>query len=152
MTDPRRALLEAHGVDVDAWLEEQDRRWKATDKTLIRLVQPRILPPPWSIRELNMDGGAYTDGTLQVLTSLAREEDERHWIHVSVTRKDLRMPSYDDLKRVKILFIGSQRTAIQLFPKASNHINQHETCLHLWCCVDDDTFGLPDFTSGLGTI
>ena len=61
------------------------------------------------------------------------------WLHVSVSRRS-RLPSYDDLKKIKRDFIGDDRAAYQAFPKASEHVNLHEFCLHLWCPTDHDPF------------
>jgi len=65
------------------------------------------------------------------------------WLHVSVSRRS-KMPSYDDLKRVKHDFIGDDHAAYQAFPKASEHVNLHEFCLHLWCLTEFDPF--PEYT------
>ena len=61
------------------------------------------------------------------------------WLHVSVSRRS-KMPSYDDLKKVKHDFIGDDLAAYQAFPKASEHVNLHEYCLHLWCPMEHDPF------------
>lgn len=61
------------------------------------------------------------------------------WLHVSVSRRS-RLPSYDDLKKIKHDFIGDDRAAYQAFPKASEHVNLHEFCLHLWSPTEFDPF------------
>jgi hypothetical protein len=74
---------------------------------------------------------------------------DRVWLHVSLSRPN-QMPSYQDMCEVKALFIGSDRRAIQIFAEASQHINIHDYCLHLWCSVEGN-LGFPDF-GAFGTI
>lgn len=139
--------LRQRGVDVAAWKTATER---VADPEWVRFAQVRILPPPWRLLELSADGGAYTDGQRVIITSVAKEEDGRHWLHTSVTQKDLTLPSYGDLCAMKALFIGADRKAIMVFAPSREHINIHPRCLHLFCCLEGDP--LPDFTSGLGTL
>lgn len=60
-----------------------------------------------------------------------------------------KLPSWKDLRDVKDVFIGN-RKAIQVFPVAAEYVNIHPNVLHLFACLDDD--GLPDFTSGTGSL
>lgn len=53
------------------------------------------------------------------------------WLHVSVSRSD-RLPNWDELSLVKKVFIGEDRAAVHVLPKASDYVNLHEFCLHLW--------------------
>ena len=95
------------------------------------------------------DGAAYMGVGLAVIASADVESDGRRWAHVSLSRKH-KMPSYEDIKLVKDLFIGPDREAYQVFPAANKHVNIHKYCLHLWTCLDGPA--LPDFTRGLNTI
>ena len=87
---------------------------------------------------------------LLVLISCAQQSDLRLWLHVSVSRKDTCIPTWEQMSVLKQLFIGDDRQAIQVMPPASKHVNIHSACLHLWHCLDGD--GLPDFTAGGQTI
>lgn len=78
---------------------------------------------------------------LFVLASIVTHEDQA-WYHVSFSKPD-KTPSYQDMAWVKDIWIGPDRSAFQLFPKKEEHVNIHEKCLHLWCCLDD--FHIPDF-------
>jgi len=89
-----------------------------------------------------------TDG-LRVIVGAAVELDGKAWLHVSFSRKD-KLPSWFDCKRVKSLFIGDDKTALQVFPSSDKYVDIHEHCLHLWHCMDGDV--TPDFTHGIGTI
>lgn len=83
------------------------------------------------------------------IVTQAVEEDTHAWLHASVSRNDKTLPSYEDLKDLKRLCVGSHRKALQIFPSDSQHVNIGEV-LHLWSCLDNDP--LPDFTSGTGSI
>lgn len=86
---------------------------------------------------------------LMVIVSGNTEADGKRWIHVSYSRPS-RIPSYEDLCLVKDRFIGADRQAISVHPPASQHVNLHATCLHLFHCLDGD--GLPDFRGGTNQI
>ncbi len=83
----------------------------------------------------------YADG-LGVIISGCTEGDGRRWLHVSASHKN-RPPTWDKMCEVKRLFIGPDLRAIQVHPPASEYVNIHPYCLHLWACLDGD--GLPDF-------
>jgi hypothetical protein len=53
------------------------------------------------------------------------------WDHVSVSRKN-RCPNWAEMEHVKRLFFADTETAMQLHVPASDHINCHPYCLHLW--------------------
>lgn len=87
--------------------------------------------------------------TTTVLVSCARYGDGKHWLHVSVSRKNRELPSWELLSQVKDLFIGPARTALQVLPPRAKHVNIAPV-LHLFCCLDGDV--TPDFTGGGDTI
>ncbi len=66
------------------------------------------------------------------------------WRHLSLSRQD-RVPSYDDLTKVKSAFAGDHRAAVMVLPKKEEHINIHPNCLHLWWPVNEEHYPLPDF-------
>lgn len=131
-------IIEQEPISKAEWDEARERT---------RFEAPKKLPPDWLRVEIPRDNPAYgarayqsKDG-LQVVFSCGRH-DSKWWLHVSVVREG-RCPDYDDLARVKRLFVGDARQALQIFPPRWRHVNLHPTCLHLWCCLDGD--GLPDF-------
>lgn len=87
--------------------------------------------------------------SLAVICSAQVEADGKRWIHVSCSRAD-RLPSWKDLRRVKDVFVGVHRKAVQVFPAQSEYVNVHPNVLHLWACLDGDP--LPDFRLADGTI
>ena len=85
---------------------------------------------------------------LMIIASVGKYEDGLEWLHLSVSRKS-RIPSYEDITRVKRDFIGEDRKAITVLPEKKYHVNLHENCLHLFYSADNP---LPEFSAGLGTI
>lgn len=53
------------------------------------------------------------------------------WEHVSVSRRS-RVPDYADLVWVKGAFWGPDACVMQLHVPATDHVNCHPNCLHLW--------------------
>jgi len=108
-----------------------------------------VLPADWHCREAFGNAAWYIHrGGLRVCVEVEMNESDR-WIHVSLSRPD-RIPTYNDLKLVKELFIGADRKAIQILPSRSEHYNLHEFCLHLYSPFDKDP--LPDFRHSTGAL
>lgn len=82
-----------------------------------------------------------SNGLLVIETAEALSDDSR-WLHVSVSRQKY-LPTYADLARVKRVFVGREREAIQKFVAESEHFNLHASCIHLWARLDGPTS--PDF-------
>lgn len=85
----------------------------------------------------------HINGSLQVLVSgMWRPDDDRFWLHVSVCGR-ARLPTWEELKDVKDVFVGIDRRAMQLLPRADEFININPFVLHLWCCLTEDI--IPNF-------
>lgn len=91
---------------------------------------------------------AWTFNGLFILATAAEYDDGREWLHVSVSRKS-RLPSYDELTRIKRDFIGDDKKAVLVLPEKEKHVNIHNYCLHLFYSAYNP---LPDFTGGIGSI
>lgn len=65
-------------------------------------------------------------GKLRIIASAALG-----WDHVSVSLPN-RCPVWPEMSRVKDLFFHDDETAMQLHVPASDHVNNHPYCLHLW--------------------
>lgn len=74
----------------------------------------------------------------------------RWWAHLSA-RGPNRLPTWEELRGAKLLFLGPHRKAVQIFPKQKDYVNLHPHVLHLWCCLEPEGDGLPGFGQG-GTI
>ena len=98
---------------------------------------PRVLPFNWkSTQPLDESVRCYQGRSgLRVVFSAMRERDGKNWIHVSCSRTD-RLPSWEDLRAVKDLFIGKEREALQVLESDADYVNIHAYCLHLWHCLD----------------
>lgn len=146
-------LVAAEGVDMKRLAAAQeDRALPAEEaRAILRRHEMEMLPRDWECLSITDDGAAYrNDRTGQtVIVSVSRETDGRRWLHVSTAFPD-RLPTYAELARVKRLWIGEGRRALQLFVESGAHVNIHRYALHLWHCVDGD--GLPDFSRGTGSV
>jgi hypothetical protein len=106
-----------------------------------------ILPANWSeIKPPDPLQRAYRRfGTLAVIVT-----DEIHdgllWRHASCSHPD-HLPSWEDLREVKDLFVGRNMKAIQVFPRQAEYVNIHPFVLHLWG-LPEFGFSLPDFRIG----
>jgi len=111
---------------------------------------PRVLPAGLRLLQRGDDGASYEaiDG-LRVIVSAATEQDGRRWLHLSASRAG-KLPTWEDLKWVKRVFVGPNRQAIQVLPRDKDYVNLHPHVLHLWACLDGDV--LPDFTQGTGSL
>lgn len=63
------------------------------------------------------------------------------WEHVSVNYKK-RMPTWEEMCKVKEMFWNDDETVVQFHPKKSEYVNVHPYCLHLWRKKNTD-FELP---------
>ena len=57
--------------------------------------------------------------------------DEMGWEHVSVSLP-FRTPEWREMCYIKDLFWEEEETVIQYHPAASQYVNNHPYCLHLW--------------------
>lgn len=128
-------------IPLDEWKEGVERT--TSEWTKVRL------PPGWREFEIPVDhplfGGskAAVNGKSSVMFS-AGEFDGRWWLHVSIAHPE-RIPSYMELVEAKRIFVGKDRQAFQLFTAEGDHVNIHPRCLHLWCSLEPDGDGLPNF-------
>ena len=103
------------------------------------------------------DGYAAQYKHMYIIASLERKSDGHIWLHVSLSCKGRRMPTYDDLKKTKELTFGPGRVAVQIFPTADRHIDiagrrPHPVeVLHLWGRYSDNDW-LPDMADGGNSI
>jgi hypothetical protein len=143
--DHRRTYTVGEGylvpVILPAWFPAQPHvSWRETTESM-----PGIPPARAYHRVYRKDG----EGLL-VVVSCAERDDRKRWLHVSVSRRDHKIPTWEQLCQVKRVFIGDDRTALQILPPKAKWVNIHTACLHLWCSLDGDV--TPDFTAGGETI
>lgn len=114
------------------------------------LFVARVLPLQWK------RGADYGDALrfsrsdrMLVLASYNTARDGSNWWHVSMS-KPSELPSWADVREAKDLFVGRERKAIIVLPKASEYVNLHPHCMHLWSPLETDP--LPDFRQENGQI
>lgn len=68
------------------------------------------------------------------LRVIAVDGEETGWEHVSVSVHDnpKKIPSWGEMCLVKSLFWSDEEEVMQIHPKASEYVNYHHGCLHLW--------------------
>lgn len=81
---------------------------------------------------------------IKVMEDVSVKADGKRWLHVSVSKPNRKMPTYDDLQEVRQLFIGEDRECYQVFPTKDRYVNIHHV-LHLWACLDQPEGVLPHF-------
>lgn len=70
------------------------------------------------------------------LKIMACDGAETGWEHVSVSvPNSSKPPSWDEMCKVKSLFWEPSECVVQFHPAASEYVNVHNGCLHLWKCV-----------------
>ena len=126
------------------------------DRVVVRMDELRktVLPADWRGGESCANAQWYhsRDGIkvlVEVEMQAMNSSHQELWLHLSMSRKD-RVPTYTDVRRVKEMFIGKDRKAIQIFPAESEHYNLHPNCLHLWSPLERDP--LPDFRTAGGEL
>jgi hypothetical protein len=118
----------------------------------VQRIRTLALPATWRLVVSGDDGEAWarTDG-LKVIWSMADEADEHRWLHVSVSRHDGKLPTYEHMCEVHRRFIGRDRYSYEVHAPQAKHVNINPGVLHLWAVVDGPE-PLPDFTRGGATL
>lgn len=107
-------------------------------------VLPRVLPRGWhpdsaAFLPYGVVGRVYRHGSgLTVIVSVDKEPAGPQWLHVSCSYAR-RLPTWEDLKAVKRLFIGPERTAWQILAPDSEWVNLQDYTLHLWSRLDKES-------------
>lgn len=105
-----------------------------------RIEHRRITTGPLASDQIWGANGAFlilhNGVTLKVVASDASEWGSaglpgKPWEHVSVSVQS-RCPTWEEMDYVKQLFWRDDETVIQLHVPRDQHINYHDTCLHLW--------------------
>lgn len=65
------------------------------------------------------------------ITVLSSGATDGRWEHVSVSLPK-RCPTWEEMCRFKDAFWPENETAVQYHPRASEYVDQHKFCLHIW--------------------
>jgi hypothetical protein len=136
---------------VDA-LDEHEALMAEVDGRVLVAARARLQRNRWKQVTQGMDGlGAWRHGArrLHVIHSVAVEQDGEVWEHISLSRDDDAMPTWEQVRDVFHEVCGPDALGIIVIPPKSEHVNLAEVA-HAWRCVTRRP--LPDFTRGLGTI
>ena len=92
-------------------------------------------------------GGLRYSVRLRGVSLIAIVEPELHdselWLHLSVSAtRPARVPTWDELKWCKEIFVGD-RKAVTVLPKRAEYVNEAPHVLHLFAALERDP--LPDF-------
>lgn len=113
-------------------------------EAMTRDLLPKVLPVGWYYHPDADDVLENRYSEVRVILNVMRYGDGRPWAHLSMSRRDKKLPTWEQLREVKELFLGKQRKAIQVLPPADQYVNIHPGVLHLFCCLSDED-PLPDF-------
>lgn len=108
---------------------------------------PRLMLMGWHQSIGGADGlGCWDNYTLRmrVIESTAVELDGNVWSHVSVSRQDRKLPTWEQTRDVFWL-IHPDRAGVIVVAPSDRHVNIAEV-MHVWCNLTADT--VPDFTRG----
>jgi hypothetical protein len=114
----------------------------------LRAVEARLTWHHWKQVRRGADGaGSWRHGArgLAVIHSISVELDGELWEHVSVSRKDGRMPSWEQTRDVFRQVCGDDALGIIVVPPKSEHVDIAEVS-HVWRCLSRRP--IPDFARG----
>lgn len=83
----------------------------------------------------------FTNGVVRVIVSTI-QVDMVYYLHVSASCAR-RVPTYTEMKLVKVFFVGDHVDAVEHYPRTSEHVDDHPHVRHLWSRVDAERM-LPD--------
>jgi hypothetical protein len=166
-----QAIRDAHealGVpvdDADLARVMGDDEVRASRRTAQLLRTPMLRQAGWVRRQESFDGLGMWDHVrrqLRLICSIGRYDDGEIWAHVSVSRADRKVPSWEELRDVKEALFPD-RVALQVLPPKSEWYTiqegSHSTpapkggyseVLHLWVCLTKRL--TPDFRGSAGTL
>jgi hypothetical protein len=154
--DPTAAAANLVGISRDEFLELQKAGQDDETAGLIALTERRCVPilraNRWECRFPGADGLGCWDRRgkfgMRLIHSIARETDGDVWSHLSLSRSDGVMPTWEQTRDVwRLLF--DQIAGVIVIPPASSHVSIAEVA-HVWGNLSRPT--VPDFTHGLPTI
>jgi hypothetical protein len=94
-----------------------------------------------------------TGQAIRVVESLyTRPEDGYTWLHVSVSKPNRKLPTWEDVQVMRACFVGEHRESYMIFPTQDRYVNIHPGVLHLYCCLDQPEGVLPRMEGVIGGI
>lgn len=76
--------------------------------------------------------------------------DGMGWEHISVSIKNVdRCPKWSEMCEIKSMFFEDDEVVMQLHPKRSEYVNNHNYCLHLWKPINQEIPTPPSILVGI---
>lgn len=113
-----------------------------------RIAEARLKRHRWRLVTPGADGlGAWEHRArgLGLIHSVSFERDGLMWEHISVSRFDDSMPSWEQVRDTFREVAGDTALGIIVVPPKSEHVNLAEVA-HVWHCLSKRP--IPDFTRG----
>ena len=113
-----------------------------------QIARARLKRHGWKQMEIGADGlGAWKHGPrgLGMIQSVGVEQDGMLWEHVSVSRSDGELPSWEQVRDTFHDVCGPNALGIIVVPPKSEHVDIAEVA-HVWRCLTRRP--IPDFTRG----
>lgn len=88
---------------------------------------------------------------LTIIASPGDAHEDIPWEHVSVSTRH-RCPTWREMCFVKDIFWDEEEAVMQLHPKKSSYVNNHDYCLHLWRPLDGQIPLPPEIAVGYKTL
>ncbi len=103
--------------------------------------QFRIKTGALGTRSTDGNNGAFFIKSIKLRGVILRvlASDGEGWEHVSVSLPQ-RCPTWDEMAFIKSLFWDAEDLVVQFHPPASEYVNCHPYCLHLWRKVGTNDF------------
>lgn len=149
-----RALCAELGVDPEAVVAAREAAWDEGVAAAVEASRPalaaRLVEARWTLASAAADGlGCWVlrRRGLRLIHSLSRE-DGALWAHVSLSRADRVMPSWEQVRDVwRLLY--PETAGVVVIPPAASHVSRAEVA-HVWGNLERPA--VTDFSHGLGTI
>ncbi len=115
-----------------------------TTGLMVRRIPPALPAPTIQhVIELTSNGYRAMYKDLLIMVTDFVERDGKAWRHASVSRRDRKIPTYEDLKNLYELTMEGL-VAYQLFVPPDQHFTLKTVeVLHLWACLEGPV--TPDF-------
>lgn len=106
-----------------------------------------IHPALRDVESFGPAGYAARFADLRILVSVDNQHgDLRTWLHASVSRRDRKTPTWEDLAKLKHYVIGDDKYAYFVLPPVEKYVDLAPV-LHLYHCLDvPDGRVLPEFS------
>lgn len=104
---------------------------------LNRTYLGRSIPLGWIITSIRDNSASYRHLlSMLIVSESVHESDGQRWLHITVSHPAC-IPTWQEIKRVKSIWIGDDRVAYHVLPSASTY---DDGSFHLWTPLDDDPF------------